>query len=286
MPQRRQSIAPPKSTSDLILTQHWSLIRVAFALLIAWMLFQVGISDSPVAQAAYYCGNAGSGHCYARSYWNESAKGAELNIQVVQMGCDYLSTGCQEDGVETGFIDNEMWLAQNPSYWVEAGYTTFSTNYNPTTVWYFWADYRPCTGCGYSNHYVRQVPSADYNHNVFIEINQDNNCLTCWDVGIFSYTLDISGQSTSNWMVPNRIYEGQELAGSYAQNPPPGAAWANTAQYTSSQWWNSSNNVWAYQTNAGTLNNTNPSVDGGYWPTPPNGSNHGGIWEDYCCQGH
>jgi hypothetical protein len=247
------------------------LIALVFALLLSLVVL---VYHPQAALASYSCGNVSSGHCYARVYWSRSTSGAYVNIQVVSLYCNpQLCYGSNGVNQEIGFVDNEMWFSQGSSYWVEAGYSTYNTSNFETHNSYYWADLRP--GYAYAEHEIAQVPAGDYGGNVSIEIEQGSG--NTYDVFFGSNTWGYTGYSTSNTMSPNTIWEGEELAGT-------GGASAPTAAFTSSQWLNGS--TWVYQTTSGTVQVTNSSVGNGYWSVPPNGSNQGGVWDDYCCQGH
>jgi hypothetical protein len=122
------------------------------------------------------------------------------------------------------------------------------------------------------------VPQADYGGTVALQIVEGSTTST-WDVVFASRSWNYRGYSTGNTMSPNLIYEGQELAGTEGASAP-------VATFTLSAYQLSDHVTWNYQTIPGNLNITLSSVDNGYWNPPPNGSNLGGTWEDYCCQGH
>jgi hypothetical protein len=245
---------------------------IVIALTIALLLSLVGLTSHPrAAKASYNCGNVSSGHCYARVYWTRATPGAQVYIEVVQLSCN--PGWCYSNGQETGFIDNEMWFSQDNSYWVEAGYSTY-TNSSGTTDDYFWADNRP--GGGYHEHELQTVPGGDYGGYVSVVIAKDSGAT--YDVDFFSDTWNYTGYSTNNTMSSNKIWQGQELAGNEGASAP-GANFIYSA-------WEGSNHVWNYQTTSGTEDITNSSWANGYWSAPPDGSNQGGIWVDYCCQGY
>ncbi len=252
--------------------------RVLIALLLSFFLaFVAALPHAHAAPAVYYCGNAGSGHCYAKVYWTGATAGAYSAIDVVDLNCNPLDCYNWSQGGELGFIDNEMWFSQDNSYWVEAGYTTYSTSITSTINDYYWADYRP--NLGYSEHYLSTVPSGDYGYAVDIQINKDPSFSNEFDVNLWSNTWSSLNLSTNNTMAANKIWEGQELAGTEGAEAP-------AAYITDAEWQSVNNGTWHYQTTSGTNGDNNVNVDEGYWYIVPNGSNHGGEWEDYCCQGY
>jgi hypothetical protein len=230
--------------------------------------------------SGYNCKNS---HCYAIALWHGSpVTGSSVTINEGVITC----------GTCDGFIDNEMWLADNnsnlcvfhgyPGCWVEAGYATFTKNNvtnpggkpscvtNSAANCYFWADARPND---HENpipvHVVTNVPTSDYGGNSTFSISQLSS--SSWSVQISPASGNgnsYQGTSTANPMVPYDIQIGQELYGA-------NGAGANRTDFYDSEWENSQS--FHYQTGPGKVGVQNPLS--GRWVSAPNSSNSGG---DFC----
>ena len=172
-----------------------------------------------------------------------------------------------------------MWLAQkntsctavagyDPTQcWVEAGYAN-----SGGATHFFWSDVRPCNGCYYYEHDAGALASGDYGNNAFVGI--DYNSANTWYVYAEGASTGISGYSTNNAMVPDRIQIGQELGGTSGVS-------TGVAHFTYNQWEGTDGN-WHFQTNSGAI--AAPGI--GYppfawWTTVPAQGNAGGNWYTY-----
>lgn len=128
----------------------------------------------------FSCGNLSTNHCYALERWG-TTYGSFTIETVVNLSC---TCNTWYDG-ETGFINNEMWVAQfgnsgckdsGNTCWVEGGYS--DSGGIGGTLHYFWADSRP--GGGYNGHDLNGVPSGDLNGSLLLYFKQINSAT--WDV--------------------------------------------------------------------------------------------------------
>lgn len=167
-------------------------------------------------------------HCYAYAvtYNITNAQGATTKILVVQLHCGQ----CGGGNTTPGFIDDEMWFG-NPTYWVEAGYSTGS-NLVSSWQYYFWADHRPvdCSSC-VNEHPLSNVPSGDYNQYATFTIKRTSS--TSFHTTISSPNYSASGDSTNNTMGVSIVTMGQELAGNAGASAP-------NARFIYRYYWNSS----------------------------------------------
>ena len=176
------------------------------------VLLQLGyaFASPTVARAAMLSYSCTGPHCYGTSVWSSTSYyGGSTNISVVNLSCT--PSVC---GLDAGAVDNEMWLdgkVGQTTYWVEAGYSTYSTDHT-TTIDYFWADSRPC--CGYAEHVEGQVPSGDFGHNTSFQVY--SLCCQEFQVEIYSPSVTYNGTSTSNSMAPSDVKIGRNYSG------PPG----------------------------------------------------------------
>lgn len=237
-----------------------------------------------------YCSNP-SPHCYAEQYWHGAIPGSFTQIEPFgALNCQ----GC------TGFIDNEMWLADNNSSqctstveggcWVEAGISTWPAN-NPNScnqgtdsTCLFWADNRFGSG-GYHEHpfYNFGRDGVDLTpYYVTIALFNTNGASlsgSTWTVNADVYNADNSlvasttGTSTHNTMAPAYITIGSELSNS--------GATAGDFYFAYNEW-ESVSGQWPYQTNPGINGSTNPPPNG-YWSTVPCNcsGNIGGVYLTY-----
>jgi hypothetical protein len=232
---------------------------------------------------AYSCGDPSSGHCYARTKWSLSTSGAITDIF-------HLPMGCSADCGGFGFVDSEMWVADTQTEgctsngfgacWVEAGYSTYTTPFNTTFVYIFWADSRPMTSSTYNEHILGPSDSiADYERFLIVQDGRGEPGIFqvwVWNDGSGAY----NGTSTSNGMNPNGIYIGAELAGQggayeYANFLRNGDVIEPYSGYGAAvSWW----------TDTGDVQTGQPPL--GIWIAPPtlSPSNDGGWFVTACCQ--
>lgn len=181
-------------------------------------------------------------HCYGRDEWQGSVSGALTDTSVV-----HLSSG-------NGFIDDEMWVAQQSSSgdcanngnfcWVEAGYANGDAENGEIGQYFYWADVRPCSCGGYHEHDSPVLSNGDYGNEADVGIFRDDS--SDWGVYVDGADTSISGVSSSQTMQPTIILIGQELAGTSGANAP-------TAHFTYNYWQNPNNGSWNFQTVDGTL---------------------------------
>jgi hypothetical protein len=230
------------------------------------------------AYSGYSCNHS---HCYAQVQWHGGPViGSSVSIKEGFITC----------GTCDGFIDNEMWLADNNSSqcttdayfacWVETGYATFTKNNatnpgskascvtNSAANCYFWADARTNQReFPIPVHIIANVPNSDYGNNTSFTISQLSS--NSWTVSIATASgKSYQGTSTANPMIPYDIIIGQELYGT-------NGAGANRTDFSGSLWENSQG--FHYQTGPGKVTIQKPLS--GRWVSSPNSSNNGG---DFC----
>lgn len=253
---------------------HQKLRPVLHVAVILTIIVGIGILASPPVAEAYSCSGS---HCYGRNTWQAGAfnswHGAATGISVVHLYCN----GCSSGGTQTGFVDNEMWFADDwcsdpygSPCWIEAGYSTYSGG-GITTENYFWADDR--RDYGYIEHALAAVPSGDYGSNVYIQIHQCCNSSQTWDVSLSSTTYYSDNTSVNNPMTPGDVKMGQELAGN-------GGASSFTAYFTGNEYEDTNNN-WHWFNWDGSLQYYNPPYAG--YNVRPSQSSSGGSIYTYCC---
>ncbi len=147
-------------------------------------------------------------------------QGSSLRIYVIPMHC----SGCGYN-----FIDNEMWLEQGFSYWVEAGYI----DDGHTGEYYFWADKRPVDGVFYQ-HPMGVIPGADYYTYTTFSISRVVGVGNRYLVAESGWSTSWTGYSSANSMIIDNVEMGMELSGS------SGAGTTNYAYYDSRQYRNDS----------------------------------------------
>ncbi len=231
-------------------------------------------------------------HCYGIADWSDNGhypaiNGAYTDISVVHLSCP--APQCSYANAD--FIDDEIWVrdvahqaSSCPTYkvgcWVEAGIIAEpSSPSSGTTVWYFWADYRP--GDSMLNyHPIAVVNSGDYGYNTVIDIYRtaSSNCNTSprsgtFALSIISETHSYPQLSQRNCMTPDDINIGQELQGTNGASAP-------TAHFTFN-YWVDTNGIAHYQT----LNPSTPTPDAPVHDdlvTPPSQSSTGGDFDTWC----
>jgi hypothetical protein len=158
--------------------------------------------SSPILRPQYNCND----HCYGIATTNISGiRGVEVDMDISRISCNCYNPS---------FVDNEVWLeASGGLYWVEVGYSTYS----PTSVKYFWADFRP--GSVYHEHNPSgNIPSNDYGTTGYFQIYPSGT--NAWFVLVDTQNTYWYGYSTSNTMSPSEIQMGQELAGTSGESAP------------------------------------------------------------------
>lgn len=291
-----------EKTKKAFCCKNFSVVRdkgsifLILAILLGVFLFQA----SPVSAARFstkssnmqmggYCSNP-SPHCYNEVYWIGSLPGSYTQLE------PYGALKCQNC---SGFIDNEMWLADytssqcssssNGACWIESGISTWPANESNSchpgtdSTCLFWADNRPGSG-GYHEHSLFNFGSdgvdlTPYSINVTLYNDAGSSYHgSTWDVStsVFDNGSDVSdgfGQSTNNSMSPSYMIIGSELSNSGA------TAGNNYFDYSE---WESGSGSWNYQKNAGDNGSTNSPPDG-YWVTKPCSctGNTGGTYVTY-----
>jgi hypothetical protein len=173
--------------------------------------------------ANYKCGDASNAHCYAIASWEERPQyfGAYTDITQVAMSCP---SDCG------GFLDDEIWLIDSNSpdcktnkftlCWIEAGtWMVAGTDGRH----FFWADGRPGKGNTLNVH-ILGPGDAEGTVNHYMIIQDARGDFGISQIWIYNDSLSTlyQGTSTNNAMSGNRIWIGQELAGT--QNASAGSA--------------------------------------------------------------
>jgi hypothetical protein len=138
---------------------------------------------------------------------------------------------------------------------------------------YYWADERPGNN-NFTVHTKGTVQSGDLGNDAWLNIDEYGNTST-WEIDIIPATSGYSGTSTDNSMNPNQIQMGMELIGTEGES-------ANTGYFTDNIWYETNNNSWHYQENAGQTTNNSPVESGWYQKPASNGSNDGGSFYTSC----
>lgn len=237
-----------------------------------------------------YCSNPHP-HCYAEQYWHGGTPGAFTQIEPYGPLTCY---GC------SGFIDNEMWFADNTSSqctstayggcWVESGISTWSANdpnscnQGTDSTCLFWADNRPGSGGLHEHRLFNFGPDGVDLSPYYVDVALFNTNGAMFSGSTWTINADVynasntliastSGTSTYNTMSPDYITIGSELSNSGA------TAASNYFAYNE---WETTGGQWPYQTNPGQNGSTNAPPNG-FWTTNPyNGTgNIGGVYLTY-----
>lgn len=229
------------------------MVGIMLGLAVVAGILGIGSGFHIPAARAYSCT---SPHCYGINDWpGGPIYGSETDISVAALQCNGCTNGT--------FIDDEMWLNGDSGQWVEAGYSTYTSHNN--RVDYFWADNRACFACGYSEHDLGGVPSADFGSYTYFEIERLDG--SDYDVVISSANFYHDGKSTSNGMTANDINIGSEIYGT-------SGAYAPRAYFIDNYWIDTGYHG-HNQTANGTLHYNNPPYVG--WNTLPSQSSTGGV---------
>ena len=81
-------------------------------------------------------------HCYGITRWTGAFTQTHATISVATLTCGAACVGA--------FVDDEIWLSDTSSNWVEAGYGLFSGKH----TYSFWADNRAIPNGGYHEHFL------------------------------------------------------------------------------------------------------------------------------------
>ena len=244
-----------RSHSKRVDTYEYSLAMEARCLvaaislcsLIVFSTFGTGTVHAANAIPAATSYSCSPNHCYGRDLWSGAITGGSTTVLVNSMG--------QGDG----FVDNEMWLIQQSSSgdcaqflnlcWTEGGYAAGGSN-NGTTLYFFFADVRPCSCGGYHEHDSTELQGGDFGSYAGIGIYQTSS--STWQVNVFGAVTSYSGTSTGQTMSPTMIVIGQELSGT-------SGALAPTANFLNNEWRDTTVENWHNQTADGTLD---PCISG------------------------
>jgi hypothetical protein len=251
------------------------------------------VVTAPGVSASYSCGDSMMGHCYGVNQYRLTYIGGfstQISSQLLHTGAD-------------GFVDNEMWLADDLSdpcisiryraCWVEAGIIS-PVRYNDTGGTYFWAENAP--GRGFAYHLVGDVPASQFGFPTTYTIVRGSEVrgrsvaipagVTPSDSTYFIYishadpsgggTLFV-GVSASNAMIPVRVDMGQELAGRSSSAETSAAAPSTMFSFNQGFIRGSV----GYRTLSGRLVTQMPPFAS--WSVPPESSSTGGAFVTRCC---
>jgi hypothetical protein len=294
MPAKRENLSLRSLGS--IREDRFTIFLTTVILIVAFM-FQTQTSfaasssrDGSQIPLGSYCSNPNP-HCYAEIYWAGAVPGSFTQLEPFgPLKC----FGC------SGFINNEMWLADNNSSqctstasggcWVESGIATYpsnepdSCNRGADSTCLFWADSRAGSG-GYHEHPLYNfgpdgVDLTPYYVNIALfNTNGAQLSGSTWTVNADVYNssntlvASTTGTSTNNPMAPRYITIGSELSDS--------RGWAANNYFAYNEWENG-NGQWPYQTSAGYNGSTNSPPYGQWTSVPCNCSgNIGGVYLTY-----
>jgi hypothetical protein len=203
--------------------------------------------------------------------WPQSgSEGVLTLISIAQLACD--PAKCADaSGAETGFIDDEEWLATSDRVnWLEAGYSTFTSG-GSTKTDYFWA----------------QQDNGQYGESdLAFETAGDAGMWGLFDIhatdtGIYAVSIVTPSYAFATFPTASAPLSfnmiGQELYGA-------GGADAGYATFAFNQFYDASSGLPVHQTTDGVPDSYSPPF--GVWTIPPSKDqlHTGGSFVTWCCQ--